>query len=203
MSGFRTAAVAFCTFAGRRNSTRLTPATYRFSTARYLGASCCNSARHAPSGTSTRNTPPENSTARVRAATVEPQARGHAITAVSARGLRRRLLGTIFCRYGAIGSTERFDCSIRWPRSVDGVSAMRGQLYGGVSGFILVCFVRLNPRTHPRRHLAKFSTARRLDRLLGGVPYPQLLFRFSTGFRFPRSPRCSVRYPAMACFEKG
>src|SRR5215813_13374667 len=90
------------------NSTRSTSsATYLLITARYCGASACNSARQLLSGTSTRKVPLLKSSARVRAATTEPQARAQASTGPSPAGARRRLELTIFSNPALIGSSER------------------------------------------------------------------------------------------------
>lgn len=100
------AVYAVCeTFGRTTNSTRPTPFVYRFSTATYLGARCCNSERHAASGTSTRRTPREKSIARVRPATSDPQASGQASSTASALGALRKLPTSIFSIAGAIGST--------------------------------------------------------------------------------------------------
>ena len=86
------------------NSIRLTVlAAYLLITARYCGARRCNSVRHPVSGTSTFKVPAENSSARVRSATVDPQVSGHASS--GALEDRRNLELTTFSSAGAICST--------------------------------------------------------------------------------------------------
>lgn len=85
---------------------RLTPETYRLMTARYFGARRCSSVRHAESGTSTRNTPRENSSARVRFATTAPQVTGQANNGASDAGAFFSDPATIFSTDGASGSTR-------------------------------------------------------------------------------------------------
>jgi hypothetical protein len=88
-------------------------------TARYCGASLCNSVRHPLSATSMLSTPLLYSIARVRSATADPHASGHASNGLSLAGAARKLLLIIVSSEESIGSnfvllriTGVFDSSI-------------------------------------------------------------------------------------------
>jgi hypothetical protein len=91
---------------GTTNSILFTPAAYLLAMATYRGARCCSSARQAESGTSTFSTPRENSSARVRAATADPQTTGHASSGACPAGAFRKLPMRSLSTPGAIDSTR-------------------------------------------------------------------------------------------------
>ena len=90
---------------------------YRLMTARYRGASVCNSSFHPLSATATESTPSAKRRACVRSATTDPHTIGHAIKGASAGGACRKERATILSNINPacsiIDSGSRRKCSTR------------------------------------------------------------------------------------------